>query len=440
MFQSFRDSSFTFLIWTLSILGALETMYGYLQVLELDPISWNNPYGLIIGTVGNADFAGALIAICGVATLWPVYFQPLNKYYKLLLSGLVLCEVYLVYISNIRQALIIFLSGFSIFTLWKLKSMSRKLFLLFSLAMSTSIILIVSAIFQVGPLTSYVYKLSISMRGDYWRAALRMFLDHPLTGVGLGNFGDKFPMYRDSIQVSRRGPNYVADASHSVFLDFLSMGGILLFLAYAALVVLGFWHVFSKFKSLSSDSQNIRIGFAAIWISYLAQSLISLDQIGLAIWGWIFIGAALSFGRRDSAQTTHKAISSGFVSALVLVFGSLSILIVAPTWNADLSLKKAMIIGTQNRTAEAAAARLQLLKESTAYDPQNSWYFQNAALILLQSGQVEGIDFAKKALELNPNDILSAKLISMVSADIGRKDESEKYARIVRELDPFSNF
>ena len=439
LFQSFREINYIFLVWTLTALGAIQTLYGFLQVFDLDPISWNNPYGLIIGTVGNADFAGALIGICGVATLWLVYFYDIGKLPRISLAILVLLEIYLVNRANIRQALIIFLIGITLFSL-RLARKQKKLFQPLTVASMISIVLIGAATLQVGPLTSYVYKLSISMRGDYWRAAIRMFSENPLTGIGLGNFGDKFPLYRDSVQVGRRGPNYLADAAHSVFLDYLSMGGIFLFLSYVSLLLLGFWRLLSDFKSLSSESQNIRIGFIAIWLSYLAQSSISLDQIGLAIWGWIFIGCALSFGRKQSVEVIQKKTNTLVTNSMVLAFGVLSILIAAPTWNADLNLKKAMIIGTQNRTAESAANRLQLLKDSTASDSRNSWYYQNAALILLQSGQIEGIDFAKKALELNPSDILSAKLLAMVSSDIGAKEESEKYARIVRELDPFANF
>ncbi len=438
LFQSFKEKNYIFLVWTLTVLGAVQTFYAFLQVFDLDPISWNNPYGLIIGTVGNADFAGALIGICGVATLWLVYFHDLGKPFKVTLLTLILFQIYIVNKANIRQALIIFFIGITLFTL-RMVSKKKKLFLPFTIASMIAMTLVFAATLQMGPLTSYIYKISISMRGDYWRAAIRMFFENPLTGIGLGNFGDKFPLYRDSVQVGRRGPNYVADAAHSVFLDFLSMGGIFLFFSYVLLLLLGFWRLLSDFKSLTNESKNIRIGFIAIWVSYLAQSSISLDQIGLAIWGWIFIGCALSFGRRKSDEAIEKKSNSLFTNSLALVFGALSMLVITPTWNADLNLKKAMVIGTQNRTSESAANRLQLLKDSTASDSRNSWYYQNAALILLQSGQIEGIDFAKKALELNPSDILSAKLLAMVSSDIGAKEESEKYARIVRELDPFAN-
>jgi hypothetical protein len=439
-FQKFQESSFLILIWGLFLLGLLESGYGWLQVFEKDPISWNNPYGLIIGTVGNADFAGALIGICGVATLWLIIFGRLTALMRVFLSLVVVSEVILVSKANIRQSLVIFLLGIVIFTLWKLRSSRSSLFLpgLFSGFLGFGLIAL--GAFQIGPLTSVVYKLSVSMRGDYWRAAVRMFKDEPLTGIGLGSFGDLFPLYRDSIQVARRGPNYVADAAHSVFLDYMSMGGILLLLPYLTLVALGFWKLFSNFSSRTEQSQNIRVGLSVLWLAYLAQSAISLDQIGLAIWGWVFMGCAMALGKVEDNSKSMKLNRNFKVRLLTPIFAILGILIISPTWQADIYLKRAMIIGTSNTSPTAASARLEFLKTATGKDPKNPWYYQNAALLLLQSGQIEGINYAKKALSLNPNDVLSAKLLAMSTRQVGDIASSDKYVALVNKLDPLANF
>lgn len=439
-FQKFQESSFLILVWGLFLLGLLESGYGWLQVFEKDPITWNNPYGLIIGTVGNADFAGALIGICGVATLWLIVFGGLTILTRVSLSLVVVSEVILISKANIRQSLVIFLLGMVMFTLWKLRSSRPSLFLpgLFSGFLGFGLIAL--GAFQIGPLTSLVYKPSVSMRGDYWRAAVRMFKDEPLTGIGLGSFGDLFPLYRDSIQVARRGPNYVADAAHSVFLDYMSMGGILLLLPYLTLVALGFWKLFSNFSSRTEQSQNIRVGLSALWLAYLAQSAISLDQIGLAIWGWVFMGCAMALGKVEDNSKSMKLNRNLKVRLLTPIFAILGALILSPTWQADIYLKRAMIIGTSNTSPTAASARLEFLKTATSKDPKNPWYYQNAALLLLQSGQIEGIDYAKKALSLNSNDVLSAKLLAMSTRQVGDIASSDKYVALVNKLDPLANF
>ena len=65
----FKLSDLPKLLWSLVGLGVFQTFYNILQLVEADPITWNNPYGFILGTLGNSDFAAALLAICSIATL-----------------------------------------------------------------------------------------------------------------------------------------------------------------------------------------------------------------------------------------------------------------------------------------------------------------------------------------------------------------------------------
>jgi hypothetical protein len=53
---------------------------------------------------------------------------------------------------------------------------------------------------------------------------------------------------------------------------------------------------------------------------------------------------------------------------------------------------------------------------------------------------VEGIDFAKQALDLNPKDLLSAKLLAIAFNQLGDLAESNNYVKIVNKLDPGGDF
>jgi hypothetical protein len=50
------------------VVGFISGTYGVLQHLGKDPIKWNNPYNAVIGTLGNPDFAAAVMAILAVIT------------------------------------------------------------------------------------------------------------------------------------------------------------------------------------------------------------------------------------------------------------------------------------------------------------------------------------------------------------------------------------
>ena len=71
---------------------------------------------------------------------------------------------------------------------------------------------------------------STLVRWQYWRAAAEMFADHPLTGVGPGNFGNFYPRYKPPA-----APESVADP-HNFILSMLSQFGPLGLAAFLAMI------------------------------------------------------------------------------------------------------------------------------------------------------------------------------------------------------------
>ena len=145
-----------------------------------------------------------------------------------------------------------------------------------------------------GPLASLLYKASVTYRGDYWRAGWKMTVEQPFFGVGLDSFGDWYRRTRTLEATLRRGPEVTSNAAHNVLLDFSSNGGFPLVILYLALMVLV---VISAIKLLkrSNGFDPAVAGLIAVWIAYQAQSIISLNQLGLAVWGWIISGLIIGY-------------------------------------------------------------------------------------------------------------------------------------------------
>jgi hypothetical protein len=143
-------------------------------------------------------------------------------------------------------------------------------------------------------LASLLYKASVTYRGDYWRAGWKMTVEHPFLGVGLDSYGDWYRRARTLEATLRRGPEVTSNAAHNVLLDFSSNGGFPLVIIYLALMVLV---VISAIKLLkrSNGFNPALAGLIAVWIAYQAQSIISLNQLGLAVWGWIISGLIIGY-------------------------------------------------------------------------------------------------------------------------------------------------
>jgi O-antigen ligase len=170
--------------------------YAYLQSTGQDFVKWNNPYNSIIVTLGNPNFASALMAVLSSILIGSCFDKKRNIYLKLISFVLSLLMLFLVYKSDSRQGLLAFFIAFaiqiSVFAYFK-----RKVFGFTLMALSSVVGLLgILAMLQIGPLVDLIYKRSVSVRGYYWRAAIEMFQDFPFFGVGLDRYGAFFKEYR----------------------------------------------------------------------------------------------------------------------------------------------------------------------------------------------------------------------------------------------------
>jgi hypothetical protein len=103
-------------------------------------------------------------------------------------------------------------------------------------------------------------------------------------------------------------------------------------------------------------------GLVAVWIAYQAQSIISLNQLGLAVWGWIISGLIIGYeintreaetlqkvapkGKSASAMATQKVMPATAVGMFVgLLVG---IALGAPTLNTASKYKSGLETGDAN--------------------------------------------------------------------------------------------
>ncbi len=300
-------------------LGVVLTLYGFMQITDNDFFAWNNPNMPLVLTVGNSNFASALLALTGIANFSRVILSMqanCSSIYRLYLIFVLGAQIYLILISDAIQGLIAFIIGASVFltALYKKKIASFKIWMKI-LAISIIGLLIwffFNGINGMGPFSGFLENglRSIKDRAFHWQTAIDVFSDFPVFGVGMDKFGDWYPQYRSPEAIEFRGvTDQFTNNAHNVPLQLLSTGGLVTFVPYVLLLL-----TIGKFAwlILSRDRVNsTAIAVVSIWIAFLIQSLVSIDQIGLAIWGWIAGGIVINIGRREK-NLLNSSSSSKF--------------------------------------------------------------------------------------------------------------------------------
>ena len=280
---------------SLIIAGGLSIGYGLLQSLGADPIQWANQYSPVIGFLGNPNFQSSFVGFSGVLAFAFIVGGSTSRIARLSYGLFVTLAIYVISKTDSQQGLLVLAGGITIITfIWVSKSRLKFLTIPSLLISVLCAAMVLLGSLNSGPLASLLYKESVTYRGDYWRAGWKMTLEHPLLGVGLDSFGDWYRRMRTIEATLRRGPEVTSNAAHNVLLDFSSNGGfplVTIYLALMALTVVASVKLLIRMKTFDP----FVTGLVSVWLAYQAQSIISLNQLGLAVWGWIISGLIIGY-------------------------------------------------------------------------------------------------------------------------------------------------
>ena len=394
-----------FLILTL-LVSSISLLIGYLQFLEISPIRNISDFGKVVGFFSNVNFHSAFIGIV-LSTLAPYLLsKSISSLSKTLIFILLFLGVLQILISESIQGLLIFLISSSI-TFGLFLRASRPFKVLVPYIMVNLIILFLGfiALQNKGPLANFIYEASIKARGDYWAAGWKMTTLHPWFGVGFDGYGDWYRRTRTLGSISDFGVNDYSNAAHNVFLDISSSGGFPLLLIYLILVI---YTLISAIRVLKR-SREFNPPFVAIfagWVAYQVQSLISINQLGLAIWGWVLTGLIIGYEintRGDQAQSSPLAGVRGLRTKALSGFLVGAIMAAVPLANL-----------TRIESAAANGNLEKILKISKQY-PNNIGMIEQTLISLYEQQRFgECLELAKFATLNFENSYVSWKILSLL--------------------------
>jgi len=427
-------------------IAIISVIYSLMQTTGNDFVKWDNPYNSVISTLGNPNFAAAVMAIMGVITFCSMFISIFQYKQRILAALISILLLFVIYKSNARQGLLAYILGIGIFlTIW-LWSKNRKFGILALAAGLTIFIISILGMLQFGPLEKYLYKPSVSIRGYYWRAGIEMLRNHPFFGVGIDSYGVYFKEYREVRYPLTYGFEITSSNAHNTFIQFFATGGFFLGLAYLLLNGYILKQAIYGIRNLTGNNRMYIAAIFSAWIAFHAQSLISIDNIGISIWGWILggsiVGLSVSatptengkeifFQHKKNTINLSRVMTSGLSTLLVVI-------LVATLYRGEInSYKSSQNVNLQDPTSRNYLKELQLKAINTPLnDPTYSLF---AASRLIQSGYVdEGLAEAKKIYLQNPRNLDSLLLFALTYEQLSNLPEAISYREKIVQLDPWN--
>ena len=428
------------------ITGFVNVAYCAWVLAFGDFIGWSNPYGEILGLFGNPNFIGAFLGMFLVGTVAMMLQRGIHIYWRFLGLLLVSLTLFEILKSRAIQGLVVTAGGMALIGLiflWsrKVKSIWIALYLFAFSVLST---LSIFGALQRGPFT-FIYKRSVSLRGTYWESAVEMGMTKPFTGVGMDAYGDWYRRARPPRALTDTpGIETVTNAAHNVFLDLFAYGGFPLFISYIAIIAFGLKAVIQVLRRRSPYDGTF-VALAVVWICYQVQSIISINQIGLAIWGWVLTGALVSYERLSQSNgqpeepkeafkgkksrispNSQGPVTPGLVAGIGLVIG---LIFALPPVTSDNKWWSAL----QSRNLEKIEASLS----PSYFNPSNSQKYAQA-INLFQNNNLPdlALKYARESVEFNPEDFTAwLQLYSLQNSSIEEKEEA---LANLKRLDPLN--
>jgi hypothetical protein len=285
-----------------------------------------------------------------------------------------------------------------------------------------------------------------------------MFKSYPLSGVGFDHYGYYFKELRSVEYPLRYGFDLTSTNAHNTFLQMFSTGGLLLGLSYLVLVISTLVVGLKLVKDSDSNQRVLSLGLLSAWIAFQAQSVISIDNIGISVWGWLLTGAIFGLASRKelhknliepskSSRMSKNQINvlPFLISTVVLIPALILSVSLMRIENNSFMARNALdnYSGQADKNSAISQQLLRLLDQHSSYvleskiaDPN---YKIQIVFDLFNSGkQQESIRIANELAKSNPRNLYALDAVALLSREIKDPTAEIQARKSIEKLDPWN--
>ena len=179
------------------------------------------------------------------------------------------------------------------------------------------------------------------------------------------------------------------------------------------------------------------VSLVGAWLCFQLQSVISINQIGLAVWGWVLGATIVSYERikrkvvspEPSKSKSIRSMGSDVISpnlraGVAIVIG---VVVAAPPFAADVKWRSAQV--------SMDAAKIEAVLDPSYFNPQGTYKFLQIVGAFEQSNLTDlAHRYAVEAVKFNPHSFDSWRLFTLIR---GVTPEEQQVALMkMKELDP----
>jgi O-antigen ligase len=430
--------------------GLLLSFYGILQGIGADPVGWKIVYNPFITTLGNPNFTSGFLGLSSIAILYLVLDSKEPKYQVGYAAGL-LASLYILWRSGSIQGVFGFLIGATVIILVKLWLISKRYGQIGLAGAALAGAPVALAVLNIGPLANKLYQGTLRNRFDYWNAAIGMFKDYPIFGVGIDRFGESYRQYAVLNQVVQ---GQVTDNAHSIYMQILATGGLTLFIPYILLVL------FITFIGLRSvikfqDEDKFKVGAVfGIWLGTIIINVVTVDNIGVGVWFWITGGLLIAVSsshqqrkiinpsqkdktvKRKSTKTINTESLFPVTHVASFMFVVLILVMLVPALGKSSKLYNFKNNASSYTTENYVPA---LVSEAKGADNDPQFLLQLANLALIQNAANDAFVMIDQVNKIDSRSYYGNYFAAFALEALNKRSEAIKYRERLKELDPWNN-
>lgn len=437
-----KRAAFLFkLLATLEVFVLIAGLYGLIQKLGLDPVQWSAE-NQVFSFFGNTNFASAIFALGTITSLVLGFFFEQRQRYRLLQIILAAFSSFMTYLTGSLQGLIAI--GIAIFLMvyfvlrQKNKNLGRTFFV--SGVICGSFVL--PGFAGVGLFGSILEQYTIKIRFQYWLIGLEMGSKNLLSGVGVDAYGDSYRENRPLELIRQTTLDLVTNNAHNVFIQVFATLGLLGLFAVLIPFLLG---TYRASKVLWSSENKTEISIVIVFISLWSMALISIDNIAVAIWNWIFLGATLGIKSQEEneekLELKRKVQKVMLYNPVKLAAGTLSILAFLFSWTQSIPDRGILDVrniavpeGDQNGPIVQKRKLFQELMQSK--NLMENEYFELASEMIRLGDWPQAVELLNGGVEKYPKNFYLLDALAATKENNGLAKEAIPFRIMQTKLDP----